>query len=103
MSTRTAERGASSFVTSLGSVVLLCGDVFRSLFTVRLHWDEFIKQLHFIGWKSQVIVLTTGASTGMVFTPDGNAVALSPSSVGRAPAPPELNANTSARTADLGA
>ena len=47
--------------------MLLAGDVFRSLFTVRLHWYEFIKQLHFIGWKSQVIVLTTGASTGMVF------------------------------------
>ena len=48
-------------------MVLLGVEVLRSLFTVRLHWNEFIKQLHFIGWKSQVVVLTTGASTGMVF------------------------------------
>ena len=67
MSTHTIGGGVSSFVTSVGSIVLLGGEVFRSLFTTRLHWDEFIKQLHFVGWKSQVIVLTTGASTGMVF------------------------------------
>ncbi len=66
MSTPTAG-GVSNFITSMGSIVLLAGEVLRSLCTVRLHWDEFIKQLHFIGWKSQVVVLTTGASTGMVF------------------------------------
>ena len=67
MATHTAGGGVTSFVASMGSIVLLGGEVFRSLFTTRLHWNEFIKQLHFVGWKSQVIVLTTGASTGMVF------------------------------------
>ena len=36
------------------------------------------------------------ASTGIVITPDGKAVALRPSLVGLAPDPPELNVRTSA-------
>ena len=36
------------------------------------------------------------ASTGIVITPDGNAVASSPSRPGRAPEPPELKVRTSA-------
>ena len=43
------------------------------------------------------------ASTGIVITPEGKAVAFIPSSVGRAPAPPELNVSTSARRASGGA
>ena len=38
------------------------------------------------------------ASTGMVITPLGNAVALRPSSRGRAPVPPELKVRTSDRS-----
>ena len=57
----------SSFVEGMGRVTLLACEVLRSLFSVRLNWAEFVKQLHFIGLKSQFVVLTTGASTGMVF------------------------------------
>ena len=57
----------SSFVESMGRVALLACEVVRSVFIVRLNWAEFIKQMHFIGLKSQFVVLTTGASTGMVF------------------------------------
>ena len=56
-----------SFVESMGRVALLASEVFRSLFTTRLNWTEFIRQMHFIGLRSQFVVLTTGASTGMVF------------------------------------
>ena len=62
-----AKGEAFSFVESMGRVALLAGEVCRSLFTVRLDWAEFMKQMHFIGLKSQFVVLTTGASTGMVF------------------------------------
>lgn len=57
----------SSFVIGMGRVALLACEVVRSLFSVRPNWAEFIKQMHFIGLKSQFVVLTTGASTGMVF------------------------------------
>ncbi len=57
----------SSFVIGMGRVALLAYEVVRSVFSVRLNWGEFIKQMHFIGLKSQFVVLTTGASTGMVF------------------------------------
>ena len=56
-----------SFVEGMGRVALLAGEVFRSLFKTRLNWSDLIRQLHFIGYKSQFVVLTTGASTGMVF------------------------------------
>ena len=57
----------SIFVIGMGRVALLACEVVRSLFSVRPNWAEFIKQMHFIGLKSQFVVLTTGASTGMVF------------------------------------
>ncbi len=62
-----AKGEAFSFVESMGRVALLAGEVCRSLFTVRLDWAELMRQMHFIGVKSQFVVLTTGASTGMVF------------------------------------
>ena len=62
-----AKGEAFSWLEGMGRVALLAGEVCRSLFTVRLDWAEFMKQMHFIGLKSQFVVLTTGASTGMVF------------------------------------
>ena len=64
---RAAKGELFSFVEGMGRVALLACEVFRSLFTTRLDWSELIRQLHFIGYKSQFVVLTTGASTGMVF------------------------------------
>ena len=55
------------FVEGMGRVALLAGEVLRSLLTIRINWAELIRQMHFIGYKSQFVVLTTGASTGMVF------------------------------------
>ena len=57
----------SGFVEGMGRVALLAGEVLRSLFTIRINWAELVRQMHFIGYKSQFVVLTTGASTGMVF------------------------------------
>jgi phospholipid/cholesterol/gamma-HCH transport system permease protein len=50
----------------LGQLALLCREVWRSLRKGRLSWRDFIYQLHFIGVKSQSVVLITGAFTGMV-------------------------------------
>ena len=50
----------------LGSFALLCGEVLRSLFTRRVDWRDYLYQLHFVGVKSQSVVLVTGAFTGMV-------------------------------------
>ena len=61
-----AKGEAFSFVESMGRVALLAGEVCRSLFTVRLDWAELMRQMHFIGVKSQFVVLTTGASTGII-------------------------------------
>lgn len=62
-----AQGDISNLLTGVGRVALLACEVFRSIFSVRLDWRELMKQIHFIGLKSQFVVLTTGASTGMVF------------------------------------
>ena len=58
--------------------------------------------------RSSFLQITAGpacsvASTGMVITPEGKAVASSPSRPGRAPEPPELKSRSSARRASAGA
>lgn len=53
-------------VTGLGRFALLCLEVLRSLLTQRLSWNDLMYHLHFIGVKSQSVVLITGAFTGMV-------------------------------------
>jgi phospholipid/cholesterol/gamma-HCH transport system permease protein len=50
-----------------GGVFLLLGDTLRSMFRYRLRWDQMLEQMYFIGIRSQVVVLTTGAFTGAVF------------------------------------
>ncbi len=52
----------------LGGILLLLGDILKTTFTRRPRWSEMIEQTYKIGWKSQLVVLTTGAFTGMVFT-----------------------------------
>ena len=51
----------------LGALLFLFGDVLKSIFTRRPRWAETIDQIDKIGWQSQVVVLVTGAFTGMVF------------------------------------
>lgn len=50
----------------LGHLAILLWETIKSLAARRLSFSEFIYQLHFIGVKSQSVVLITGAFTGMV-------------------------------------
>ncbi|MEY4690526.1 MAG: hypothetical protein RIT19_851 [Verrucomicrobiota bacterium] len=55
-----------SFVVQLGEVFLLLAETGRSFRHQTPSWKDFLHQLHFIGVKSQSVVITTGAATGMV-------------------------------------
>lgn len=54
------------WVEGLGRIVLLAKDGFSSLLTLHVSWRDLIYQIYFIGYKSQSVVLITGAFTGMV-------------------------------------
>ncbi|MBL69913.1 MAG: ABC transporter permease [Verrucomicrobiales bacterium] len=56
----------TQFVLGLGRITLMGGEVLRSLATVRPNLREVVRQLHFIGVKSQSVVLITGGFAGMV-------------------------------------
>ncbi len=56
----------SRFIIELGCLTMLVGESLRSFFTVRPRVREVFKQMHFIGVKSQSVVLITGAFAGMV-------------------------------------
>ena len=58
--------GLESWVRGLGRLMLLLMEIGKSLFTQKFNWDGFMQQMHFIGVKSQSVVLITGAFTGMV-------------------------------------
>ena len=64
---KAAQGVGMNFSIGVGRVALLACEVIRSIFSVRLDWSELLKQVHFIGVRSVFVVLTTGASTGMVF------------------------------------
>jgi phospholipid/cholesterol/gamma-HCH transport system permease protein len=53
-------------IQGLGRVVLFFWDAFHSVIRWRVIWSDFLSQLYLIGVKSQTVVLTTGAFTGMV-------------------------------------
>src|ERR1700722_15426864 len=53
-------------LAGLGQFCFLVRDTVASLFKFRVTWREMLYQLHFIGVKSQAVVLITGAFTGMV-------------------------------------
>jgi phospholipid/cholesterol/gamma-HCH transport system permease protein len=50
----------------LGELSILVGEAAHSLRYRPPSWRDFIAQLHFVGVKSQSVVITTGAATGMV-------------------------------------
>src|SRR5437016_10530588 len=56
-----------SFFQYLGELVLLAADTFRSIFTHRLRWKLFLRQVVDIGLLSQLVVVITGGFTGAVF------------------------------------
>jgi phospholipid/cholesterol/gamma-HCH transport system permease protein len=51
---------------TLGDMALLFAETIQALFRRRLNFGDLIYQLYFIGFKSQSVVLITGAFTGMV-------------------------------------
>jgi phospholipid/cholesterol/gamma-HCH transport system permease protein len=61
-----AKKRLAEELEELGRIALLLAEAIRSLFTRRPAWSDFVYQLHFIGVKSQSVVLITGAFTGMV-------------------------------------
>ncbi|MFM7804594.1 MAG: MlaE family ABC transporter permease, partial [Verrucomicrobiota bacterium] len=55
-----------SLVLQLGEVSMLLAETARSFRHHRPAWKDFLAQLFFTGVKSQSVVITTGAATGMV-------------------------------------
>lgn len=53
---------------TLGALFQLLVEAVQSLRHQRPSWKDFITQLHQVGVRSQVVVITTGAATGMVLT-----------------------------------
>ena len=53
-------------VTELGEILVLCRETVVSIRYQRPSWGDFLAQLYLIGVKSQTVVVTTGAATGMV-------------------------------------
>jgi len=51
----------------LGEVVLLAVETMRSIFSRRLRWKLFLRQVVEMGLNSQVLVVITGGFTGAVF------------------------------------
>jgi phospholipid/cholesterol/gamma-HCH transport system permease protein len=56
----------NEWLEGLGRITFLFEEIARSLFRRKIVWGDLIYQLHFIGVKSQSVVLITGAFTGMV-------------------------------------
>jgi phospholipid/cholesterol/gamma-HCH transport system permease protein len=61
-----ANRNVQETLAGLGQITLLARDALASLFRLRVKWHDLIYQMYFIGVKSQLVVLVTGAFTGMV-------------------------------------
>ena len=61
--------GASviSWLTYMGEIVVLAGETFASIVAQKIRWRLFLNQVVEIGWRSQSVVVITGAFTGAVF------------------------------------
>lgn len=56
------------FFIYLGQVAQLAAETFRSIFAGRIRWWLTLQQIAEIGYRSQLVVVVTGAFTGAVFT-----------------------------------
>jgi phospholipid/cholesterol/gamma-HCH transport system permease protein len=56
----------SEWLEGLGQLTLLAKEAIVSLFTLKVAWRDLLYQVYFVGFKSQSVVLITGAFTGMV-------------------------------------
>ncbi|MDR0534252.1 MAG: ABC transporter permease [Verrucomicrobiales bacterium] len=54
-------------IRSAGAITLLFLNILRCMVKYPIRWRLFLQQMYFIGVKSQVVVLTTGAFVGAVF------------------------------------
>ena len=63
---RSAENPLKNAFASFGRVSVLFLDTMRAIFAKRFRIRDLVEQLHFIGVKSQSVVLLTGAFTGIV-------------------------------------
>jgi phospholipid/cholesterol/gamma-HCH transport system permease protein len=54
------------WVEGMGRLTLLAKEAVSSLLTFKVSWRDLLYQIYFIGFKSQSVVLITGAFTGMV-------------------------------------
>jgi len=61
-----ASKRISDNLAGLGQITLLARDSFASFFKFKFVWRDLLYQIYFIGVKSQLVVLVTGAFTGMV-------------------------------------
>jgi phospholipid/cholesterol/gamma-HCH transport system permease protein len=61
-----ANKSVQETLAGLGQIALLARDAFASLLRFRVTWRDLLFQMYFIGVKSQLVVLVTGAFTGMV-------------------------------------
>jgi len=64
--TSAAKQFLSDWLGGLGRFGLLAKESLVSLLTFKVAWRDLVQQMHFIGVKSQSVVLITGAFTGMV-------------------------------------
>ncbi|HWL54102.1 MAG TPA: ABC transporter permease [Chthoniobacteraceae bacterium] len=60
-------RSFLTLFTYLGSVVFLAFESFHSLVTMPVRWRLAIRQVLEVGYRSQMVVIVTGAFTGAVF------------------------------------
>jgi phospholipid/cholesterol/gamma-HCH transport system permease protein len=56
----------SEMLNGLGQISVLASEAYGSLLRLKITWRELLFQMYFIGVKSQMVVLVTGAFTGMV-------------------------------------
>ena len=64
---RAIGRNVISFVSYFGELMLLVFDSIKSLFVAPIRWRLFLEQVFEVGFRSQLVVVVTGAFTGAVF------------------------------------
>ncbi|MBC8094359.1 MAG: ABC transporter permease [Akkermansiaceae bacterium] len=61
-----AQTWVAVWLEGLGRITLLARDAISSVVRQKVGWKDVLYQMHFMGVKSQPVVLVTGAFTGMV-------------------------------------
>lgn len=64
----TLQKAGNAFLLYLGQLAILAGETFGSTFAGRIRVKLVLQQIAEIGFRSQPVVIVTGAFTGAVFT-----------------------------------